>query len=61
MNLLRKGELVLVDNTMWSGKVADESNQTPSTVAIRTPNKRIHEDSRVEMVILQLADGLTIA
>ena len=59
--LLRAGGLVAVDNTLWSGAVADPSNQDRDTLAIRAFNDAVHADSRVELAMLPLGDGLTLA
>jgi len=58
---LRTGGLLLVDNVLWSGKVADPSEQAPETRAIRALNQRIHEDPAVDAVLMPISDGLTIA
>jgi len=58
---LRPGGLVLVDNVLWSGKVVDESDQSEDTQAIRAVNDHIAADERVDVVMLPIADGLTIA
>jgi predicted O-methyltransferase YrrM len=59
--LLRKGGIVLVDNTLWSGKVADASIGDDDTKAIRALNEKIGQDERVEQVLLTIGDGLTMA
>src|SRR5690606_26221747 len=46
LQLLRPGGLLLVDNVLWSGSVADDANQESSTVAIRALNDHIHQDER---------------
>jgi predicted O-methyltransferase YrrM len=56
--LLRKGGLVLVDNTLWSGKVADQKNNEPDTVAMRAFNDYAFKDKRFEKCLLNIADGL---
>ena len=61
LELLRPGGLVAVDNTLWSGEVADTSNNEADTVAIRAFNDRVHADGRVDMSLLPLGDGLTLA
>lgn len=61
LRLLRPGGLVLLDNVFRSGRVADPSVQTASEVAIRRLNRRIHEDDRVQISMIPLADGLTLA
>ena len=58
---LRPGGLVLVDNVLWSGNVVDEDDQSDDTVAIRAVNNHIAADDRVDVVMLPIADGLTIA
>jgi predicted O-methyltransferase YrrM len=58
--LVRVGGLILIDNTLWSGSVADDSDHDPSTDAIRAFNILVHEDQRVEMVLLPIGDGLTL-
>ena len=58
---LRPGGLLLLDNVLWSGSVADESNQDENTVAIRAINDHVAADDRVEAVMLPIADGLTLA
>ena len=60
LRLVRPGGLILLDNTLWSGKVADPSVDDESVRAIRAINDRIAADDRVEQVILPLADGLTM-
>ncbi|MGH9118918.1 MAG: O-methyltransferase [Acidimicrobiales bacterium] len=58
---MRPGGLVLGDNVLWSGEVADPDVDDDNTVAIRAFNDRVAADERVEAVILPIADGLTIA
>jgi caffeoyl-CoA O-methyltransferase len=57
---LRPGGLLLADNVLWSGVVADPSNDEENTVAIRTFNDKVSADDRVEVVMLPLADGLSL-
>lgn len=59
--LLRPGGLVLIDNVLWSGRVADEQVDDESTTALRALNARIYSDERVDISMLPMADGLTIA
>ena len=58
--LLRPGGLIVIDNTLWSGSVADNTIQDADTCAIRALNKFIHTDERVHMSLLPVADGLTL-
>jgi caffeoyl-CoA O-methyltransferase len=59
--LLRQGGLVAIDNTLWSGDVANPSNQEPDTVAIRTLNEKVRADERVTMSLVPIGDGLMLA
>ena len=59
--LIRPGGLIAIDNTLWNGNVADESNQSESTQAIRDINRHIHTDERVDISLLPIGDGLTLA
>lgn len=61
LTLLRKGGLIVVDNTLWSGKVADESAGDEDTRALRAFNDAVHRDSRVAMSLLPIGDGVTLA
>lgn len=61
LKLLRPGGLVLVDNVLWSGAVIDASDQDEDTVAIRAFNKLLHKDERVDVSMLPVGDGLTLA
>jgi len=61
LQLLRAGGLIAIDNTIWSGQVADPTVQDPDTVAIRRLNKKLHDDQRVGLSMLTVGDGLTLA
>jgi caffeoyl-CoA O-methyltransferase len=61
LRLLRAGGLVLVDNTLWSGRVADPENAEADTVALRHFNEHLHRDGRVDLSVLPIGDGLTLA
>lgn len=61
LTLVRPGGLILIDNVLWSGKVADSHYQDDDTQTIRRLNEKIHNDPRVEMMMLPISDGLTIA
>lgn len=58
--LLRSGGLIIVDNVLWYGTVADPTNQQKDAVTLRKFNQKIAEDSRVTSLILPLRDGLTL-
>ena len=61
LQLLRPGGLMAIDNTLWSGDVADPDKQDADTRAIRELNRQVHADERVAMSLLPVADGLTLA
>lgn len=61
LELLRPGGLMVVDNVLWSGKVADPDNREPDTLALRAFNDALRNDSRVLLSMLPVADGLTLA
>ena len=61
LQLLRAGALIAIDNTIWSGKVADPSEQDPDTVAIRRLNEQLFHDERITLSMLTVGDGLTLA
>lgn len=61
LNLVRRGGLIAFDNTLWSGAVADESDQAESTCALRALNDKLHRDERVSLSLLSVGDGLTLA
>ena len=60
LRLLRKGGVIAVDNTLWSGAVADPENIEPGTRAIRRFNEMVKQDSRVSKSLLTIGDGLTL-
>ena len=60
LGLLRSGGLLLIDNVLWGGSVADERDQEDSTRAIRALNAHIHADQRVDISMLPVGDGLTL-
>lgn len=60
LGLLRPGGLIAVDNTLWSGRVADPEDQDADTRALRAFNERVHRDERVDISLLPLSDGLTL-
>jgi caffeoyl-CoA O-methyltransferase len=61
LQLLRTGGLIAADNTLWSGRVADPSDQSESTRCLRDFNARLHRDERVGIAMLPMGDGLTLA
>ena len=60
LKLVNKGGLVIVDNVLWHGEVADENNLDKFTVNIRDFNDFVANDNRVEQIIVPLGDGMTV-
>ncbi|WP_323102272.1 O-methyltransferase [Intrasporangium sp. YIM S08009] len=58
---VRPGGLLLADNVLWSGRIADPEATDANTTALRAFNDLVAADDRVEAVILTAFDGLTIA
>ena len=61
LQLLKPGGLVLIDNVLWSGDVADPANQEDDTVALRALNEALLSDRRVDISMVPIGDGLTMA
>lgn len=61
LRLLRVGGLILVDNTLWHGAVADPSRTDRDTVAIRAFNQALVADNRIDLSLIPIGDGLTLA
>ena len=61
LELLRPGGLIMIDNVLWYGRPADPNALDTDTVAIREFNKFVYKDSRVNISLLSVGDGLTLA
>jgi predicted O-methyltransferase YrrM len=61
LKLLRPGGLILVDNTLWDGEVANPDNREAETEALRAFNDALHRDPRIDLALLPVGDGLTLA
>jgi predicted O-methyltransferase YrrM len=61
LRLVRQGGVIAIDNVLWSGRVADPSVNDDNTLAIRELNALIATDERVDVAMLPIADGLTLA
>ena len=61
LTLLRPGGMVAIDNVLWFGSVADPQDTDKRTIAIREFNQKLHQDTRVDISMLAIADGLTLA
>ena len=60
LKLINKNGLIIVDNVLWHGEVADENNLNKYTVNIRKFNEYVSNDKRVEQIIIPLGDGMTV-
>ncbi|MGW1049605.1 O-methyltransferase [Streptomyces sp. NPDC002521] len=60
LELVRPGGLIVLDNTLFFGRVIDPEAQDPDTVAIRELNSFLRDDHRVEISLLPMADGITL-
>jgi predicted O-methyltransferase YrrM len=61
LTLIRSGGLIAIDNTLWSGKVADPKAHDVDTDALRALNAKIRDDKRVESCLLTVGDGVMLA
>jgi predicted O-methyltransferase YrrM len=61
LELLRPGGLIAIDNVLWSGEVANPKAKDDLTVALRKFNDHVHQDERVDLVMLSVGDGVTLA
>ena len=60
VQLLRPGGLIVIDNALWGGQVVDQKIQDEETVTLRELNKTLKNDTRVDFLLLNLADGVGI-
>jgi predicted O-methyltransferase YrrM len=61
LQLVRPGGLIAIDNVLYSGSVANPQVQDNSTKSIRALNQKLHQDQRVTLSLVPIADGLTLA
>jgi caffeoyl-CoA O-methyltransferase len=61
LQLLRPGGLIAIDNTLWGGKVAHAARNDPDTAALQALNAKLHGDERIDLSMLPIGDGLTLA
>jgi predicted O-methyltransferase YrrM len=61
LRVVRSGGLILIDNVLWSGAVADPGNTDENTTIMRALNEKVAADERVDHVLLPIGDGLTLA
>jgi predicted O-methyltransferase YrrM len=60
LRLLRVGGLAVFDNTLWSGRVLEDNPESDDTRAIQALNRALKDDSRIDLSLLPLGDGLTL-
>ena len=60
LNLVKKDGLIIIDNVLWHGEVADDNNNDKFTNVIRDFNKYVKNDKKTEQVIIPLGDGFTV-
>ena len=58
---LRPGGVIMIDNTFWHGRVIDAGNDSPTVIAVRDFNDHAAADDRVDLVMVPIGDGLTLA
>ena len=61
MQLIRPGGLITVDNVLWGGAVSDDAINDVDTNAIRALNDKLHQDKRIDLSLVPVGDGLTLA
>ena len=61
LKLIRPQGLIMIDNVLWGGSVIDDQDTSKDTLAIRLLNDQLKNDSRIEMTLIPVGDGLTIA
>ena len=57
---MSKDGIILFDNVLWSGDVADPHNKEGNTIAIRELNQSLHTDQRVNITMIPVGDGITM-
>ena len=60
LQLVRTGGLIAIDNTLWGGAVAKPADDA-DTLALQALNAKLHRDERVDLSLLPIGDGLTLA
>ena len=61
LQLIRPGGLIMIDNVLWGGSVADSDKNDDDTNAIRATNQFVFQDDRVDISLVPIGDGLTLA
>ena len=58
---MRRGGVIAIDNTLWSGSVADRAEETPIPRRSAPSTGQLHRDKRVDVALVPIGDGLTLA
>jgi predicted O-methyltransferase YrrM len=61
LGLVRRGGLILIDNVLWGGAVADPKDRSADTKALRALNTKLRNDERIDLAMLPIGDGVTMA
>ncbi|KAF7667934.1 hypothetical protein LDENG_00039210 [Lucifuga dentata] len=61
LELIRKGGIIAIDNVLWSGKVVNPAADDLTSRSLDALNKKLHKDERIDLSMLTIGDGLTIA
>ena len=61
LKLVRPGGLITIDNTLWNGELINPERQDESTQVIRKLNQDLYEDTRIDLSLIPIGDGLTVA
>ncbi|TKS85700.1 Catechol O-methyltransferase domain-containing protein 1 [Collichthys lucidus] len=61
LELIRKGGIIAIDNVLWSGRVVNPAPSDNTSQALDALNKKLHKDQRIDLSMLTVGDGLTIA
>jgi caffeoyl-CoA O-methyltransferase len=61
LELIRPGGLIAIDNTLWSGEVLKARTRDADTLALQALNKKLAKDERVDIALVPIGDGLTLA
>ena len=61
LTLLRQGGLMMFDNVLWGGRVAAAETGSEDTQALRALNAKLHDDARIDLALVPLGDGITLA
>jgi O-methyltransferase len=61
LTLLRSGGLMMFDNVLWNGRVAEGESSSEDTRALQALNAKLHDDQRIDLALVPLGDGITLA